>query len=511
MFCEALMVHVTLAVSPINWRFKSPCDAGGKATTIRIAKAAAERSLRSLIVLFPDGNHYHICLAWGPIEISPNCLTYPARYSCVGCRRPESALLRGVILLLLAVALLAFVPGSPLVPPVSGDVASALYLSPVKSSTAPPGGGTKPTFSVNVNLNLSSTDTIACFEVYMRYNQNVLNATHVYAQPNYVFPPDRVYNASFCVNNVGVGCSPLDGPGNVVHLNWAYYDNPISGSFTDRTLFTVQFTVIGIGHSVFEFFNDSIFGPTGASAIHLTWNGIYSNSGLQAFFNVAPAILLVGRRILFDASSSFNPDNRTLSYNSTLLYTWDFGDGTIGTGMAPTHIYNVSRTYSVSLTVQDYKNTIRAIQRTLSVVAALGTIQIFLTDMVGNNALPSVTLKLFNYSVLVETATRSAGSKASITLAGLSPGPYRLDFSGPLIVDASKQENVIAGYTTVDTVSLSVKPYPARPDLALYLFLGTAASAPVIGSIVLFRRRVLRNRVRRAARLSSQGSRKKRS
>jgi len=125
--------------------------------------------------------------------------------------------------------------------------------------------------------------------------------------------------------------------------------------------------------------------------------------------------------------------------------------------------------------------------------------------------LPSVTVKLFNYSVLVETATRSAGSTASITLARLSPGPYRLDFSGPLIVDASKQENVIAGYTTVDTVSLSVKPYPARSDLALYLFLGTAASAPVIGSIVLFRRRVLRNRVRRAARLSSQGSGKKRS
>jgi PKD repeat protein len=44
----------------------------------------------------------------------------------------------------------------------------------------------------------------------------------------------------------------------------------------------------------------------------------------------------------------FNASSSTLS-NST--YKWDFGDGSEGSGIAPTHSYSDARTYTVTLTV----------------------------------------------------------------------------------------------------------------------------------------------------------------
>jgi PKD repeat protein len=49
----------------------------------------------------------------------------------------------------------------------------------------------------------------------------------------------------------------------------------------------------------------------------------------------------------FDGSSSSDPDGSIASY------AWDFGDGSTGTGVSPTHTYPAAGTYSVVLTVTD--------------------------------------------------------------------------------------------------------------------------------------------------------------
>lgn len=49
----------------------------------------------------------------------------------------------------------------------------------------------------------------------------------------------------------------------------------------------------------------------------------------------------------FDGSSSFDPDGQVQTYS------WDFGDGTSGSGASPTHTYPSAATYSVKLTVTD--------------------------------------------------------------------------------------------------------------------------------------------------------------
>jgi PKD repeat protein len=54
-----------------------------------------------------------------------------------------------------------------------------------------------------------------------------------------------------------------------------------------------------------------------------------------------------GQMITFDGSASADPNN------DPLTYSWDFGDGSTGSGVAPTHSYAAAGTYTVSLVVND--------------------------------------------------------------------------------------------------------------------------------------------------------------
>ncbi len=55
----------------------------------------------------------------------------------------------------------------------------------------------------------------------------------------------------------------------------------------------------------------------------------------------------VGSNVQFDGSGSSDPDCNIVSYS------WDFGDGTTGTGLNPLHSYSSAGTYIVTLTVTD--------------------------------------------------------------------------------------------------------------------------------------------------------------
>lgn len=59
-----------------------------------------------------------------------------------------------------------------------------------------------------------------------------------------------------------------------------------------------------------------------------------------------PGVAIGGNPIKFDAVV-FDPDNDALSF------TWDFGDGTTGSGLPVTHTYAVSGSYLATLTVND--------------------------------------------------------------------------------------------------------------------------------------------------------------
>jgi PKD repeat protein len=55
----------------------------------------------------------------------------------------------------------------------------------------------------------------------------------------------------------------------------------------------------------------------------------------------------VGQNIQFDGSGSSDPDGNMLTY------AWNFGDGQLGSGPMPVHVYLLANTYLVTLTVTD--------------------------------------------------------------------------------------------------------------------------------------------------------------
>lgn len=76
-------------------------------------------------------------------------------------------------------------------------------------------------------------------------------------------------------------------------------------------------------------------------------NGADTNTPPTADFS----FLVTNLNVAFDASLSVDAENDPLSFS------WDFGDGSTMTGLAPTHTYSAAGMYDVSLTVSDAKAT----------------------------------------------------------------------------------------------------------------------------------------------------------
>jgi PKD repeat protein len=76
------------------------------------------------------------------------------------------------------------------------------------------------------------------------------------------------------------------------------------------------------------------------------------------FSNDAP---IPGENILFDASSSFDPDGHLVDF------IWDFGDGTTQRGTRLSHSYNQLGLYEVRLTVVDNAGDFSTISHTMTV------------------------------------------------------------------------------------------------------------------------------------------------
>ncbi len=69
-----------------------------------------------------------------------------------------------------------------------------------------------------------------------------------------------------------------------------------------------------------------------------------------------------GLPVAFDGSASSDPNG------DTLTYAWDFGDGAMGTGIAPTRTFAADGTYTVTLTVNDGSSDSPIVSTTATIV-----------------------------------------------------------------------------------------------------------------------------------------------
>jgi PKD repeat protein len=59
--------------------------------------------------------------------------------------------------------------------------------------------------------------------------------------------------------------------------------------------------------------------------------------------------------------------NGSLSSVTNASYAWDFGDGTNGSGVQPTHTYSTARTYTVTLIVTNERGQTASTSKTVTV------------------------------------------------------------------------------------------------------------------------------------------------
>ena len=147
---------------------------------------------------------------------------------------------------------------------------------------------------------------------------------------------------------------------------------------------------------------------------------------------------LEGNAVTFNGAASSDPNGDSLTYD------WDFGDGTTGTGVAPSHTYADNGTYTATLRVSDGKGG-SAAQSTAVTIA---------------NVAPTVTGFALSSSSVVIAAGSASVTVSSVSFsdpAGAVDAPYAttIDCGNRTTANAAGQCSYIAvgAYTLSVTVT----------------------------------------------------------
>jgi len=366
-------------------------------------------------------------------------------------------------------------------------------------------------FTVNVDLDLAPGEIINGFDVRINYSNPYTNANPGGLQARSLNYDGNIFGSSGsvgidCINGLeqqgGNGCG--DDSLGQIHLQEVLIGKAATSG---GRLFSIAFLVGGPGPSVFSFDRANLVNPNGDPSNPqlidpvfipvVKQDAIFGNTGVVAFFNYQPHDTSVSPAIVpnalidFDGSASFVGNDTSIGIKS---YSWDFGSVCAPVSTALGHCtFPEPGNYTVSLTVVDDRNESGSISRKVSVVPALGSIDLMVKDQLGNVLKQQVTVRVYN-STLSPTpfATNATGSE--VVFKGLSPSSsYYVSFAGATVEDFSKTEIVRPGLTTLDSVYLTLKPPPA--DYSAFIYAGSLVAAlGILTGAIVYQKRSSKNK-----------------
>lgn len=157
-------------------------------------------------------------------------------------------------------------------------------------------------------------------------------------------------------------------------------------------------------------------------------------------FTISPTPVKANTPVTFDASASMPGANAT-----QLTYSWNFGDGSTGSGVRDDHDFGTTGTFSVTLTVTNERGISAAITQSVVVVAATG----------GDSA----TIATFTFSPLTPSALQPVFFNASGSSAttGNTLTTYAWNFGdGTLLTGSTFSATHTFAAAGTFTVSLTV-------------------------------------------------------
>jgi PKD repeat protein len=161
-------------------------------------------------------------------------------------------------------------------------------------------------------------------------------------------PPAAVISSSATVGSVPLqvhfdGSSSSDSDGSIVSHQWDLGDGAtaagaqVTHTYSTAGTFTAKLTVTD---------DDGLTGST-TTPVLVSLPSEETNAAPEAVISTSSNQGLIPLSVAFDASGSHDPDGEIITY------TWNFGDGTTGSGISAAHLYTQAAVYTVTLEVTD--------------------------------------------------------------------------------------------------------------------------------------------------------------
>ncbi len=252
--------------------------------------------------------------------------------------------------------------------------------------------------------------------------------------------PGGPYSGTASVAIIFDGMGSSDTEGSIVTYDWTFGDSGFgSGATPSHTyladgVYNVTLTVTDDADAT-----DSMATTATIDAVNLSPVG---DAG-------GPYTAVAGAAVSFDGSGSVDPEG------SISLYDWDFDDGNVGSGVAPSHTYIDDGIYNVSLTVTDAEGLTHSDDTSATIGSTDQTLQVILDP---DN--PSTVIRIENLPITLtsgETVVYDVGFRNERSDSVYAESADDFPFTDPLTKEAD-------AFLAIDAINAVLNGNAPVPD-----------------------------------------------